>query len=337
MDTEYEPPSYSTCDGVSPRCPVEFTVYGDYFTTGACAFFVAIYAVLLIAQSYLGYRSKAWSYISYLAIGTAFELMGYAARIALSYNPWNYPGFVVQLLMLILAPTLVAAAISITCKHLVVWYGPRWSFLRPSLYPWVFVGTDFMSILIQAVGGAVSAVASDSEDMAILDVGSGLLVAGVAFQLANMVFCGGLMVLYLLRRRRGLKNGNGAERLGSSAADDSEGSGAESWAPYRKASPEMNRKVEMFIYAVSVAYLAIIVRCIYRIPEMSNGWGSELMQNETTFLVLDGAMVLVAALVLTVVHPLFFFPYLGNKDIVGKQDTISTPAEQHEMNVVQQS
>lgn len=264
MDVEYEPPSYSTCDGVSPRCPVELTVYGDYFTRGACAFFVAAYAVLLIAQSYLGYRSKAWSYISYLAVGTVFELMGYAARIALSHNPWNYAGFVVQLLMLILAPTLVAAALSITCKHLVVWYGPQWSLLRPRLYPWVFVGTDFMSILIQAVGGAVSAVASDSDDMDLLDVGSGLLVAGVAFQLANMIFCGGLMVLYLLRRQRGLKSG--PARVGSSAAedDDSEGFGGESLPPYRRASPEMNRKVEIFIYAVSAAYLAIIARCIYR-------------------------------------------------------------------------
>ncbi|KAL2752399.1 hypothetical protein ACRALDRAFT_1072354 [Sodiomyces alcalophilus JCM 7366] len=334
MDLEYEPPSYSSCDGVSPRCPVEITVYGDYFTTGACAFFVAMYAILLIAQSYLGYRSKAWSYISYLAIGTAFELMGYAARIALSYNPWNYAGFVVQLLMLILAPTLVAAAMSITCKHLVVWYGPQWSFLRPRLYPWVFVGTDFMSILIQAVGGAVSAVASDTEDMGLLDVGSGLLVAGVAFQLANMVFCGGLMVLYFLRRRRGLKNG--PARVGSSA-EDSEGFAAESMAPYRKASPEMNKKVRIFICAVAVAYMAIIIRCTYRIPEMANGWGSDLMKNETTFLVLDGAMILAAALLLTLVHPYFFFPYLGNKDIVGKQGPVPTPAEEHEMVTVQQN
>lgn len=71
---------------------------------------------------------------------------------------------------------------------------------------------------------------------------------------------------------------------------------------------------------------------------MSNGWGSDLMQNETTFLILDGAMILAAAIVLTVVHPYFFFPYLGDKDIVGKQDSVPTPApaEEHEMATVQQ-
>ncbi|KAF3349506.1 hypothetical protein VdG2_02352 [Verticillium dahliae VDG2] len=292
---DLEPPSYTTCDGVSDRCPVSATVYGDYFTTGACAFFVAAHALLLAAQVYLGWRSKAWSFAAYLALGTAFELMGYAARIAMSYNPWSYEGFVIQLLMLILGPTLVAAAISVTFKHLVLWHGPQWSFIRPRLYPWVFVGTDFFSIVIQAAGGGVSSVATDGDDpdQGLLDVGSGLLVAGVVFQVANMVFCGGLMLL------------------------------------------PKDPKVQKFIWAITGAYIAIIVRCIYRIPEMQTGWASELMQNETLFLILDGAMILAAVLTLTVFHPAFFFPFLGKgKGRVPVED--EAPAQgQPEMRAVQ--
>lgn len=47
---------------------------------------------------------------------------------------------------------------------------------------------------------------------------------------------------------------------------------------------------------------------------MQLGWGSELMQNETTFLILDGAMVLLAVTILTAFHPLFFFPFISKKD-----------------------
>ena len=47
---------------------------------------------------------------------------------------------------------------------------------------------------------------------------------------------------------------------------------------------------------------------------MQLGWGSELMQNETTFLILDGAMILIAVAVLTAFHPLFFFPFLSRKN-----------------------
>lgn len=48
---------------------------------------------------------------------------------------------------------------------------------------------------------------------------------------------------------------------------------------------------------------------------MQTGWASDLMQNETLFLILDGAMVLLAVLTLTVFHPAFFFPALGKGKI----------------------
>lgn len=262
---EYQAPSYNNCDDVSPFCPVEATVYGDYFSLGGCAFFVAVYSLLLIAQAYLAVRSRAWTFAVYLAIGTIFELMGYAARIALSDNPWIYDAFVIQLVMLILGPTLVAASISVTFKHLVLWYGREWSFIKPVLYPWIFVGTDFFSIIIQAVGGVVSAIATggDNADESLLDTGSALLIAGVVFQMANMVFCGGLMVYYLWNRHRGLKRGQ--ERLQTAQGDGPDAPDAPGpyLGPMKPAGPS-DRKTKIFLYAITVAYVAIIIRCVYR-------------------------------------------------------------------------
>lgn len=252
---EYKPPNYNNCKEVSLLCPVEATVYGDYFTLGACIFFVAAHSVLLLAQTYLGIKSRAWSFSAYLAVGTIFELMGYAARIAMSQNPWTYDGFVIQLVMLILAPTLVAASISVTFKHLVLWYGREWSFIKPVLYPWVFVGSDFFSIVIQAVGGVVSAIATGGEDAneSLLDTGSGLLIAGVVFQMVNMIFCGGLMVYYLWNRKRGLKK----RRADMSDVGDAAAFG-------EKPVGESDKRTKIFLYAITVAYVAIIIRCIYR-------------------------------------------------------------------------
>jgi hypothetical protein len=96
---------------------------------------------------------------------------------------WNYTAFVIQLVCLILAPTFVAAAISVTFKWIVIYLGARHSVLKPKLYPIVFVGTDFFSIVIQAVGGAIAATATGGKTNGkLLDVGNALLVAGVAFQ-----------------------------------------------------------------------------------------------------------------------------------------------------------
>ncbi|KAK4549352.1 hypothetical protein LTR36_006349 [Oleoguttula mirabilis] len=46
---------------------------------------------------------------------------------------------------------------------------------------------------------------------------------------------------------------------------------------------------------------------------MAGGWGGTLMQNETEFMILDGTMVAVAAILLTVAHPGIFFPVMSSK------------------------
>jgi hypothetical protein len=254
--TEFDPdftPSYQTCDGVSPQCPVELTLYGDYFNLGACIFFAVAFLLFFVAQGWFALKSKAWSYVSYLAVGTFFEMVGYICRIVLYDNPWQYGAFVIQLLFLIIGPTLVAAAISVTAKHLIIYFGPEGSPIKPRWIPWVFVGSDFFSIFIQAVGGSVAGIATAGEEpnRKLQDVSSALLVAGVSFQLANMAFCAGLMVIYWMRLRNRTKTEADA---GVATATHSGGF----------FSRLRNDKVFMFIVALSVAYVAIVIRCIYR-------------------------------------------------------------------------
>lgn len=67
-----------------------------------------------------------------------------------------------------------------------------------------------------------------------------------------------------------------------------------------------------FVYAVAAAYLAILIRCIYRVAEMAGGWGNRIIQDEPSFLVLDGTLVLVAVVLLTVFHPGILFPPMRN-------------------------
>lgn len=43
------------------------------------------------------------------------------------------------------------------------------------------------------------------------------------------------------------------------------------------------------------------------------GWGNDLMQNETLFLIFDGAMILISIGTLTIFHPNHFFPFLSKK------------------------
>ncbi|KAH6662430.1 RTA1-like protein [Plectosphaerella plurivora] len=321
-DDEYENPSYFNCDNVSERCPVELTIYGDYFTQGACIFFVVAYGINLIAQGYFGWRLKSWGFVSCLAAGAILEFMGYVGRTVLSENPWNFGAFVIQNLMLVLGPTIVAAAISVTFKHLVIWYGSQWSLIRPKLYPWVFVGTDVVSLLVQMAGGGVAAMATGDTDPAMMNLGNNLMLAGVAFQLVNMVFCGGLILTYAWRRRQNkTKVVFDSTQQGSDASET-----VDTAARYATSDDAAKVRTKRFVWALAVAYLAIIFRCIYRIPEMAMGWGSSLQKNETTFLILDGAMILSSVTLLTVFHPATFFPFMGKVFREGgRQEVVEEP------------
>ncbi len=55
--------------------------------------------------------------------------------------------------------------------------------------------------------------------------------------------------------------------------------------------------------AVAVADITILIRCCYRVAELSGGFNGALANNQTTFMVLEGAMIAIAVLALTVGHP----------------------------------
>lgn len=46
---------------------------------------------------------------------------------------------------------------------------------------------------------------------------------------------------------------------------------------------------------------------------MATGWGSDLMKDEITFLIFDGAMVLLSVALVTIIHPANFFPQISKK------------------------
>lgn len=252
-------PSFDTCDEVSALCPVEITLYGDYFTAGASILFTGAFALLFIAQLYMGLRLRSWSYFIYLWLGTGFELVGYLGRSVMSYNPWVFAAFAAQLMLLVLGPTLIAAAISVTFKHLVIHYDPSLSPIKPRWYPVIFIGSDFIAIVVQGAGAAIAGAASAAEkpDEKMLDLANSLLIAGVSFQVVNMVLCGLYMIFYWRRYK------SSHSRLQSPAIDQRFMFDSDRTRGGKKPRFFQDR-VKIFIYSITAAYIAVLIRCIYR-------------------------------------------------------------------------
>lgn len=48
-------------------------------------------------------------------------------------------------------------------------------------------------------------------------------------------------------------------------------------------------RLKCFLGALGMAYVVILVRCCYRVAEMSGGWGNDIMRDEGLFTGLDSA------------------------------------------------
>ena len=157
-----------------------------------------------------------------------------------------------QICCLVLAPSFIAGAIYLTMKHLVIYCGPQYSRLKPRLYPWVFVGSDLGSIVLQAIGGGVAASAGNSANPKLLDAGNGLIVAGIVFQVVTMVVCGTLATDFFIRFLKTKPNSISQEKPNKTPYEKDLGEG------------KKHRNFKMFCGAIMLAYVTVLIRCIYR-------------------------------------------------------------------------
>ncbi|OAK94042.1 RTA1-domain-containing protein [Phaeosphaeriaceae sp. SRC1lsM3a] len=283
---------FRKCVEVTDRCTVNATLYGYRPDLGANAFLCALFGICFIASLVIGIMTKTWTYTLALGIGTFLECAGYIGRIMMNSNPWSESGFKLQICALVLGPSFVAAAIYLTLKHFVLYCGPQHSLLKPRLYPWVFVGCDFGSMVLQGIGGGLAA-AGGTKNQKLIDGGNKMIVAGIAFQVVTMAVCGLLILWFVVKYKMAAKHVTGEK---SAYHLDKEEGSISLW------------KVKVFGWLVTLAYTTTLIRCIYRLPEMAGGWGNALMRNEREFLLLDGMMIAIACVALTAFHPGLFFP-----------------------------
>lgn len=92
-----------------------------------------------------------------------------------------------------------------------------------------------------------------------------------------MSVCGLLVIDFVIRLRRGTRtNANAAEKPTASMFENDQVDG------------KKIRNFKIFSCAIVLAYFTVLIRCIYRLPEMAGGWGNPLMRRENEFLLLDG-------------------------------------------------
>jgi hypothetical protein len=253
------------CVHISKECRIEDTTYGYRPNLGGNIFLAVVFGIAFFANIFLGIRFRIRAYAIVLTLGCLAQALGYIGRVGMYFRPFDAIPFQAQICCLIIGPAFNSAAIYLMLKHIVALFGAKWSVLKPKWYTIIFITADVVSLVLQAAGGGITATA-DFKDKDTINMGNNIMMAGIAFQVVTLSIFAILATLFCVRRMRAL------------TTNPLEGNSLQAWRTLR---------FRLFLGGLATAFMAIYIRCVYRIAEMRGGWGNKLMREEIPFIIFE--------------------------------------------------
>lgn len=101
-----------------------------------------------------------------------------SAPTAFCSQPYRY------LVPITIGPAFLTAAIYLTLARIIPVYGHAYSRFKPRTYTITFITCDFISLLLQAIGGAITSIADSGSSTQ--NMGVNIMIAGLSFQVVSL-------------------------------------------------------------------------------------------------------------------------------------------------------
>ncbi|KAF6790717.1 parasitic phase-specific protein psp-1 [Colletotrichum musicola] len=236
-------------------CPLEWSILQYRPSVPASGLFIALFSITLILHTLQGIRSKTWGFMGSVVAGCVLEIVGYVGRLMIYDNPFSFIGFLLQIICITIAPVFFSAAVYVLLSQTINYLDPSLSRVRPSLFYWVFIPADVVSLVLQALGGGMSSV---STTKAAVDRGVHISLAGLVFQVFMLVVFCAAFADYILR-----------------------------W--HRCSSAKASGRLRIFLIFLGLSTFFILLRCTYRIVELHEGYFSHWFRDQALFIALESA------------------------------------------------
>ena len=287
-------------------CDLTLATFDYVPNLGANVFFALLFGLLLIANVSLGVRYKTTGYTIAMVLGLVGEVIGYVGRILLHDDPFDPTGnnFLIYLVPITIAPAFFSAAIYLCLGRIVGVYerGKKISRIAAGGYTLIFCCFDLISLILQAAGGALAATAATVSETS---TGVNVMLAGLAFQVFSLVVFMAICTDFAWRVAKTRRN-------------------------HGKEGVQSTNLFIAFLVGLGVATTFILIRCAYRVAELSGGFHGPLANDQTTYMILEATMIAIATLCLTILHPgLCFQGHWHDADfpIFSRSKGRSTPIE----------
>ncbi len=143
-----------------------------------------------------------------------------------------------------------------------------------------------MSLILQAAGGALAATGAEDSSP---DLGVHIMMAGLVFQVVTLIVFIILSLLFARQTRsRQVKEGT------YSLVDDNAIINLRNSAAFKR-----------FLFSLVLATICILVRSIFRVAELSDGFDGPIIKIQWLFIVFEGVLLATAVIALCICHPGF--------------------------------
>ncbi|KAH6849569.1 putative RTM1-like protein [Alternaria alternata] len=252
---------------------VDFKLYRYNPSMAAAVIFIILFFLITALHSYQMMRTRTWIFIPFV-IGGVFEVIGYIGRaISAQESPnWSVAVYSLSTILLLVAPALFAASIYMMLGRIIlVTDGESHSLIPKKWLTKLFVTGDVISFMMQGAGGGIMA----SGTIEAVHTGEKIIIAGLVVQL---LFFGFFIVTGVIFHARMVQQPTSKV--------------------YSQSLPW-----ERQLYALYVASLLILVRCIFRLIEYAQGNDGYLISHEVFLYVFDAVLMFATMVWMAWVHP----------------------------------
>ncbi|KAK4957455.1 hypothetical protein LTR10_005418 [Elasticomyces elasticus] len=249
----------------------QYVYYNYNPSIAASCIFAVLFGISTIWHLGLLWQKRLWYFIPVI-VGGIFEFAGYVAR-AVSHTQAVHQTeapFVIQIIVLLVAPILFSASIYMVLGRIIVtMQAQHYSMIKTKWLTAVFVTSDVICFLIQAAGAGLMARGNRSTTNA----GSHIVLVGLIVQI--VIFCFFVLVAVVFHRRMNAK---------PTYIDLS--------LPWKKS-----------VYVLYITSCLVLVRNIVRVVEFAQGFKGFIENHEVFLYVFDGVPMAALVFIYNVWYP----------------------------------
>ncbi|KAK3989094.1 RTA1 like protein-domain-containing protein [Cladorrhinum sp. PSN332] len=238
---------------------LDFALYRYELSLPAAIAAVVVFLVLTLLHVWRIYRHRSF-YFTAFTVGGCFQVIGYCGRIWSHFDDTALGGFIMQAILILIAPALYAASIYMILGRLIrALHAEPASIVPIKWMTKIFVVGDVLSFFMQAGGGGIQAAGT----LELFNIGEKIIIVGLFVQITIFGFFLFTTVVFHSRFRQS----NNSDRQQSSIR----------WKRH--------------LTVLYIASAIIMVRSIFRVVEYLQGNGGYLISHEIYLYIFDAVLM----------------------------------------------